>query len=340
MKSVAVAISALLVASIFPGPARAAEPAAPAGAEVQGEKEASPQYDWLRRFRPYGLNYGVWKFNRGDNQALEAKYSFKYTVYDCERYDAKGLFGCSEDSSSRLTGFLSYTGKFDFYMFTRDSSPVINRTSNPALHANYEFGTVKTDGRVISSKWVDLSFEHRSDGQVVAADAKDTTPGSPTFGQYLTEIEYQKGNMEYFDRISRDANYFNLAYGKKFRGDTFMEVAAKLYVTDDADVTWGKYAGTGSKFKDFDLVKLKAFHTCKALPDYFPVLNFGLEYLLGRKGLATDSVDLYLIAPFISHKSGWEIPLMFKAHFGPMDRLSDYTRSVNSFAIGLAFSYF
>jgi hypothetical protein len=331
------------------GVALADEPAtAPAPVAESGEKpKESSQNTWLQRFKPYGLNYGIWQFTEDDEQALEVQYSFKYALYDCQRYNEKGWFGCGKDARTKLSGFFSYTGKFDFYMFTRNSSPVINRTSNPALHANLEH---EHNNGLFA--WGDLGIEHRSNGQVVEVNTKDTNPASPTFGQYQTEIEYQKGNHEYFDRLSRDANYFNLAIGVKRmsepnpkaiwldrKTETNLDLGVKLYFTDDSDVTWGKYAGTGSRFKDFDLVRLRAHHTVKGLHNKFPEIIVGLEYLIGRKAFSTDSLDLYLIAPFISKNGGWEIPLMLKGHLGPMDRLSDYTRSVNSIGVGLVFSY-
>lgn len=310
-------------------PVHADEPVATPVIDCKEKPSESPKYDWLQRFKPYGLNYGVWKFSQGDDQALEVQYSFKYTLYNCER---DSLFGCSKDAPTKYTGFFSYTGKFDFYMFTRDSSPVVNRTSNPAFHINLEH-TLKEK----SSVWSDLSIEHRSNGQVVDVNTKDTDPASPTFDQFQTEIEYQKGNKEYFDRISRDANYFNLAIGGKYHENTKVDIGLKLYFTDDADITWGKYAGTGSKFKDFDLVKLKAYHTFQDLPGVFPDVTLGLEYLIGRRAFAADSLDLYVIMPLIA--GGWEIPFMVKAHLGPMDRLSDYARSINSIGTGFVLSY-
>jgi hypothetical protein len=347
MKHVIWSTFLLLFSILLSIPAYAAEPAtAPAPVAESGEKpKEAPLNGWLQRFKPYGLNYGIWQFTKDDEQALEVQYSFKYALYDCRRYNETGWFGCSRDARTKLSGFFSYTGKFDFYMFTRNSSPVINRTSNPALHAHFEH---EHDDGLLA--WGDLGIEHRSNGQVVEVNSRDTNPASPTFGQYQTEIEYQKGNREYFDRLSRDANYVNLAIGVKRmsnpipeafwldrKTETNLDLGLKLYFTDDSDVTWGKYAGTGSRFKDFDLVRLRAHHTLKGLGEVFPEVIVGLEYLIGRKAFSTDSLDLYLITPFIGW--GWEIPFMVKAHFGPMDRLSDYTRSVNSIGTGVVFSY-
>lgn len=335
MKQLKLMVCALvLIALQLTCPVQAAEPETEPVGDSKEQSGEAPQYDWLRRFKPYGMNYGVWQFTKGDDQALEVQYSFKYILYNCERFDREGWFGCREDGTSKLNGFFSYTGKFDFYMFTRPSSPVINRVSNPALHVKYDFNIDKDKK---SFYWADVSVEHRSNGQVVEVDAKDTNPASPTFGKYLTQIEYEKGNREYFDRISRDANYVNLAVGGQYRKNTRADVGVKLYFTDDSDITWGPYAGQGIKFKDFDLVQLKAYHTFRALPAIIPEATLGLEYLIGRKGWATDSLDLYLITPLIG--GGWEIPLMVKGHFGPMDRLSDYSRSINSIAAGIIFSF-
>lgn len=335
MKLLAVLFCAVVLFSLqLSVPVHAAELTVQSVGDSHEKIAENPQYDWLNRFKPYGMNYGVWQLTKGDEQAMDVQYSFKYILYNCERFDQEGYLGCRADGTSKLNGFFAYTGKFDFYMFTRGSSPVINRVSNPALHAKYDFAIEKTTG---SLYWADLSVEHRSNGQVVEVDTKDTNPASPTFNQYLTEIEYQKGNREYFDRISRDANYVKLATGWQYRQNTKVDVGVKLYFTDDSDITWGPYAGTGVGFKDFDLVQLKAYQNVKALNKFFPEIICGLEYLIGRKGLATDSLDLYLITPFI----GWglEIPFMVKAHFGPMDRLSDYSRSINSFGAGFIFSY-
>lgn len=335
-------ISALLFSSLplLPLHAQEASPAAGVSTAVPvflntttctKKSEKKPNNYWKERFKPYGLNYGIWQVSSGDDQSMEVQYSFKYIFYDCRRYDKDGNWGCSDDAKTKANAYFSYTGKFDFYMFTRNSSPVINRTSNPAGHINIDH-KLNDD----FSFWGDLAVEHRSNGQVEDVTKKDTTPGSATFGQYQTEIECQKGNHEYFDGISRDANYVNLETGLKYV-DSKIDVGLKLYFTDEGEVTWGRYAGSNSKFKDFDLVRLRASQAFKARCTFFPEVTLGLEYLIGRKALSTDSLDVYLLFPL--NLSDLEIPFFAKAHFGPMERLSDYTSSITSYGFGIVFFF-
>jgi len=288
--------------------------------KANGHEEQNPE--WYQRFQPYEMNYALWQSAQSDENAIDVQYSFKYVLIDYTPVE------------NRHSVYLSYTGKFDFYMGTRSSSPVINRTSNPAIHYRYDLAIC---GETYS--WLDLSIEHRSDGQVADAGAKDNNPNSSTFGQYLAEVEYRKGNHEYFDGISNGANYFKVSPGWKFNEYGKADISLKLYFSNDSNVTWGKYAGTGARFSDFDLVRFtisdtKTFHT-----EHIKNMTYGLEYVIGSKGLATDSIEVYLIVPWYSKTGLWKFPFIVKSHFGPMERLSDYTKSTSTVGIGLAFAY-
>ena len=303
----------------------------------RAESDRKRGAEWYERFQPYRMNYAIWKLTAGDQQAAEVQYSFKYDLF------------CPQDAARINDLYLSFTGKFDFYMFTRDSSPVINRTSNPAIHWKYGWQvgdeTAAPAGRK-NTYSIDLGVEHRSNGQVTDAAAKDTNPASPTFGKFLTQIEYEKGNYKYFDGISRDSNYVSItpgwaysiyADGKKQYDRDKLEIEGKVYFTDDSDVTWGPYAGAGRRFRDYDLVRVYFSHT-QALPfSWFKDATAGFEYAIGAKAFATDSIDLYLIVPL--YVGEWKFPFIVRSHFGPMDRLADYTRSLSSVGFGLALAY-
>lgn len=300
--------------------------------------DASIRGGWSERFQPYEDNYAIWQFSKGDEGAAEVQYSFKYKLYDCALLTKDSCWSCDSKAYPQTSLYLSYTGKFDFYMETRYSGPVINRTSNPALHARLDYDRLNSKHK----QWVDLSYEHRSDGQTVDVNEKDGT------GQFKTEVAYRAGDHEYFDKLSRGANYFKLAHGWSFLDSkqqqfeyAAFEVNAKLYTSHDSDITWGKYAGTDTSISDFDLVRIKGKYNYKfgSDSDAFRGVTLGVEYTLGYKGLDTDSLDAYLVLPYHSSKSSWAIPIYIKAHFGPMDRLSDYTQSINSVGIGLALSY-
>jgi hypothetical protein len=294
----------------------------------------------LKRFMPYDRNYAIWQWTENDDQAMEVQYSLKYNFYDCQGDGDLRLFGCRSDGRSKLNFFFAYTGQFDFYVGTRPSGPVVNRLSNPALHVSYDKLTVNPEKPDITDWSIDLSVEHRSNGQVVDPNEKDLGPRSPTFGKYRTEIEYAKGNREYFDRISRGANYVKLS-GFYNIPDTEvgLELTGKGYFTNESAVTWGKYAGRNIEFSDFDLFQIKLRDRLFVHLPFIPTTVIALEYTIGEKVFATDSMDLFLTFPFITNKSGWSLPFFVKAHTGPMERLSDFSRSVNSIGVGLSFLY-
>jgi len=145
------------------------------------------------RFFPYETNYAIPQFTNGDDRAFEVQCSFKYILFDCEKSQLIPPIKCSTADGKGLNVYFSFTGEFDFYLGSRESGPVVNRTSNPAFHMRWDILEKKGSDYI---EWYDIGIEHRSDGQVVSADLKDSNPASPTFGQYLTEIELQNGNHE------------------------------------------------------------------------------------------------------------------------------------------------
>lgn len=285
------------------------------------------------RFEPLGMNYALPQWTDGDEWAMEVNYSFKYTLFNCELWAETPLLGCKSDDDVRFNFYFKYNGEFDFYADSRESGPVINRTSNPAFHLLFKLKDRK------NIEWFDIGIEHRSDGQVVDANDKDTDPGSPTFGQYLTQIAYQNDNHKYFDYLSRGANYLSLSVGGKFGNGGKFSLSGKVYdSSEESYITWGELAGEDVKFKDYDLIRLNVSKAFKLDSLKFPVVTLGAEYTVGLEGFNTDSIDINLITPWRS-TSGWEIPILIRAHFGPMDRLSDYTQERNSIGVGVAFSY-
>ena len=292
------------------------------------------------RFQPHGDfdNYVIWQETDGDDGSLQARYSFKYNFFDCEignEKDQESFTICKDTASAKFYGYFSFTGEFDFYLGTRPSGPVINRTSNPAFHGLWEFSD--------SSKffnWIDVGIEHRSNGQVVDANEKDDTPGSPTFGQFLTEIEFQNNNLEYFDAISRSANFLSVAIGKHQSEQFGWSTSYKFYFNDESEITWGDLADKDVSIKDFDILRFEFFDTYSlgSNDSSFPEITLAVEYTIGEELDKTDSVDLNIIFPYRT-KYGWKIPWTLRIHSGPMDRLSNYTESIDSIGLGINFLY-
>ena len=322
----------------------------------------------ISRFQPYGNNFMMYpqatKYRNGrDDVSLEGRYSFKYIIFDCQFYN-----GSSEEDkcTSKSQLFLSYTGEFDFYVDFfdkgRESGPVINRTSNPALHwlRKYDF-EIMDNIKLITS---DLSIQHRSDGQAVEVYERDSN------GQLLTQIEYNNDPYsEYFDAISRGSDYLQLATGfvigdernkmsscKKTYGCYEIDISAKAYLTHDDEINWGPLAGTDTKIHDYDILRIKYTNSydvsgkkcwndggCSILewmlPGKIDNVTWQVEYTAGHKGAETDSLDINFIFPFSLGSDSFKLPWFIGMHFGPMDRLSNYTESTSSIGVGLMFSY-
>lgn len=323
--------------------------------------EALP-FAHMERFVPYETNFMLgaqWstpESGKRDDRAVEVGFSFKYILYNCTLNENDDRVCDKYDDLFELS--LSYTGEFDFYLGTRSSGPVINRISNPALNLRWKVRSILN--KLVTLNELGISLEHRSNGQVVDVDKVDEDPASATFGQFLTQIALDNQDSEYFDSLSRGANYINLSTRFSFGKDSSMNrynskesncdkiilcanflVSTKIYFSDDSsNITWGKLAGSNTSFEDYDIARIKVSDTFKI--SKFPVTTFEVDYTFGKELGKTDSVDVNLIFEInleVLRIGGWNIPLLFRYHKGPMDRLSDYTNDYESFGIGLMFSY-
>jgi hypothetical protein len=70
---------------------------------------------------------------------------------------AQQAVDCIKGYEQRNEFFLAYTGEFDFYWNTRDSSPVVNRINNPGAH--YRRHINLTGERGVRLRWIDFSVE-------------------------------------------------------------------------------------------------------------------------------------------------------------------------------------
>jgi len=308
------------------------------------DDEQNAKYDKCReraRFTAYEPNYFIVRHAENDENAIRMHYSFRYllTAPDCMgqyRYQneaAQATLECLEGFDTRYEIYLVYTGEFDFYMGTRKSGPVVNRISNPGLHYRshlpretaWRVGTWRVD-------WWDIGIEHKSDGQTTDVEARITDPTSPNFGRYRTQVEYEAGNHAYFDSISRDTNFVSLEtrFGTE---QTFkMWTRVKLfYFKNETTINWGPRADDDVQMADYDILRLAASYR------YSREGEIQGEWTVGRQGLQTDSFNLGLVVPIPFHT--WTLPVYFRAHWGPLATLSNYTQNQKSFGVGLQFIF-
>lgn len=279
------------------------------------------------RFTPYGVNYLLFQKTQNDDESLEGHYSFRYTLFDCRRGNEQESWDtCKPMGNDRLQFLLHFTmtGEFDFYAGTRDSGPVVNRTSNPALHFQWIWAQKK-----FGVDYLDVGLEHRSDGQVVEIDEVNED------GRLRTQVAYENNDHAYFDGLSRGSNYISFNIGSSYLQNWTWKASAKLYLTKDTDVNWGTFADKNVDLSDYDIVNISVNKS-------FSIGNFETKlvatYTAGKKLFKTDSLDLSFGFPIEHGRS--DIPLFLNMHIGPMDTLSNYTKSVFTIGFGLAFSWY
>lgn len=284
------------------------------------------------RLTPYGQVYALAQATEDDEWALEAQYGFQYTFYDCRRSHKDS---CNDKNwTFRPSVYFKYQGEFDFYMFTRPSSPVVNRISNPALHVFVRMGDddfLMTDNP-LTLKYFNVGFEHRSNGQT--RDALVT--------QVRSQRAYDLGNDRYFDGLSRSSNYISLAAGSQNIRGLSWEAKTKFFFAQEADVNWGPLSGVGVDFHDYDMFNLSlgyAWYATNGDGKIEPKVALTADYTMGLRGFRSDAIELALSTPVHLFNGSTKIPLMFRFHHGPMEKLSDYTRSITSFGVGFAFRY-
>ncbi len=146
-----------------------------------------------------------------DDAAWRGHYSLKFTVFGEPLAEKEP----GRTEADRLEWFLSYTGEFDFYWGTRPSSPVVNRISNPGVHLR-----VPLQRLGLSTHWRDnlsIGLEHRSNGQV-------TEVSLPREAE-RAQAAYDRQDREFFDKVSRGANYVSLTLNLETAVDRFPALA-------------------------------------------------------------------------------------------------------------------
>jgi hypothetical protein len=284
-----------------------------AGARVPASDR--PDCEPHRRLDFYEPLYGVYQFTQGDDSAARLHYSFRYTA-KCS-YLADG---------GRKDWFFSYTGEFDFYMFTRPSGPVVNRISNPAFHLRRWSRKQKEPNGL---QYWDVAVEHRSNGQTVDATQPD--------GRVRAQRAYEDGDNAFLDSISQATNFLSVEarfdFGDNWR--TWSKVKP-VYFATSTDITWGPWADKNTHIRHYDVLRLivarKLYGHGTKLPDQSWLYA---EWTAGTKGLYADSLNLSAHFPFKVGDA--QLPFFVRAHFGPLHTLSSYPRSQTSLGFGFLF---
>jgi len=334
---------------------------------ISNDKNITNSHRPISRFQEYKPNFLVWYHTQGSDH-WRAQYSFRYYITrphclcgDTDRYvyySQKESEKCFKGFQTRTAWFFSYTGEFDFYMTTRDSHPVVNRTNMPAIHVRtYKdnlqyFDTLnKKLPFNIDLKWWELALVHRSNGQIFNTNTENYTPapvGKDT-PQYWTEVQYSKKNERFFDSLSRSENFIQFETKLEIETNTTQEPwklwlsAKSLYFAEESDVNWDPKIPKDTNFADYDrfrIVLAKKWDVNKrvTLPlinvtASIPFVSPSIEWLVGDRFLKTDSTNIGIEIP-VKFNDKYAIPFYIRAHLGPMYKLSNYTKSQDAIGIG------
>lgn len=246
-------------------------------------------------------NFLAWQQVTGDEHAFRGKVSLRY------------WFSAKPDRNV----YFKFNNEFDWYLETRDSGPVIGRTFNPGIVYRHS----RHDGWFAlphAIDWIDFGAEHRSNGQTVDAVA-EAAPAQAA----------EKTNHRFFDAISRSSNFVSLQVRTQVRDDDELFVKLKgAYRDREHRVTWGALANDSVNIEDYD--RLNVRYVWKPRWEYLHAVD--AELTLGDQGLNTRSLNLGVTATEIGG-----VPVYLRMHWGPMNTLSNYTKSQRTLGIGVVF---
>lgn len=278
------------------------------------------------RLQAHEPSYAVFRQSKGDENAVQFKYSLRYDLRPERR--------------SNYEVYLKYTGAFDFYMGTRPSSPVVNRLSNIGLHFQCKPARDLSAGGWHMRSY-DIGVEHRSNGQTFDVASE------PAY--QAARQAYTTGDHRFFDRISRGANYVSAEIRARQDNERAeapgltLSLKSKLYFTSDNDVRWGPQDGKNLDISDFDRLTVGLTYRSRAtdakgdgrfsLGDQ----EAGLYWTVGDRGPKTSSLDMDFMQVLRHRPSGVSLPLYLRVHWGPMNTLSDYSRRQTSIGVGVRF---
>lgn len=227
-------------------------------------------------FSAYKPSFATFAFSDDDDTPLQVRFSARYRLLDCNANPEDMPTLASQLSCKylrwpgRLRMYFSYTTDFDFYLgsdgdgkLRRQSRPVRNRMTSPALHLDWARKKPDEPGNLWLSN-ISTSLVHHSNGQDLEFSA--FFDGSSTAQEITNTIaELERNQPSWMDGVSRGWNYLELK-GKFYAGNGIgncdarldcMTIYAdyKLPVTRVNDDIWWE-PGNRSKYTDYNRVEL------------------------------------------------------------------------------------
>lgn len=268
------------------------------------------------RFVPFDVNYLTYASPKYDynDRPLEAQVSLRYNFWNNQRL------------------YMHFTNRFDFYLKTRESSPVVVRDERIGVRWIFNtdmFGLLEEGDGLIEA-----GITHWSNGQRTVVTDDITAPNGVTKEKYLKAYKiYKKSGTsesdsarDLVDSLSRSRNYIDLSATFRNFENLTLSVGGKVDVLrgDTEDKVYGNI-DPDANFRHYDSFTFATKYDIRKF-------SFIYQLRIGEMFLATDSHDFSIRY----NKDGF--PLFIRYHHGPFQRLSDYTRPIDSIAIGFELS--
>lgn len=277
------------------------------------------------RFKGFKPNYAVF-VPKGDDsdQHIEMFFSLKYRISD-----SKMVEGYKYDNYA----FLSYTGKFDFFWSSRDSSPVINRINNPEIHYRKYLSEDSALGGLVEKYW-DIAYGHESNGQ----DITDVTAFT-NFGENAVE------------RVSRGWDYISYEYKFEINNKLncefldfsclYAQIYTRAFLHDgilqgkrEEDIFWD--SSVDAEIKEYDGLRLTFGKEHPFGKSKYSTQGASVEYRTGTRDTGSNNTFTFNYRQEV-RVFGLKLPIYIKYFSGYGDEISTYHERDRLFSFGLQF---
>lgn len=222
------------------------------------------------RFDSYKPNYVGYIPDRGDTEAhIEMLYSIKYRISDIK---------INENRPYDNYLFLAYTGKFDFFWGSKDSSPVINRLNNPELHYRRYLSNPYEETN-FSHKYIDFAYGHESNGQVISDAVSFSNSGPDAIDHVSRGWDYISAEYKFELYNKPDCEFVELScfyghiYVRSFQNDGLLQGKIEDRIFWDPTVD--------AKIEDFDGLRLIFGKEHPFGDNLFPTKGIWITYTTG-----------------------------------------------------------
>jgi len=256
---------------------------------------------------------------------------------------------------------LAYQGEFDFFAYTRNSSPVVTTRHNPSIF----YSRFRNPRKHNFTSWT-LSLEHESNGQSTSDIQGLSDVINSISREYIDDNTVTQSSIFEMAKqtISRSNNFFSLAGNYQFKVldpqscdldiscvNLFVKLRHQLKIDVEDDIWW--QVGGSDELKKFVGTKVEldtTFHYAKWDLKQGIKISLQTGQLAGGSPFKNNTIDVryYIDIPIgraLAKKVSWldneafAIPLVIRYHNGYLEELYRYQERSSYWSVGLHAKY-